>query len=132
MTSKHPPPDAAATDEEMVQGTCLALKLLAPKARVEILYLLARGARTIAELCEELRTVPSTTLLRSLRALESHRLVARRSAHTRDGCDYYALTSLGWSLTGPMMTLYEWSAEQGGNPARAVRPRTTTNARMAA
>jgi DNA-binding HxlR family transcriptional regulator len=23
----------------------------------------------------------------------------------------YSLTPLGWSITGPLMTLYEWSAE---------------------
>ena len=24
----------------------------------------------------------------------------------------YALSPLGWSITGPLMTLYEWAAEQ--------------------
>jgi HxlR-like helix-turn-helix len=35
----------------------------------------------------------------------------------------YSLTPLGWSLTGPLMALYEWSAEHLDESARFQRPR---------
>jgi DNA-binding HxlR family transcriptional regulator len=34
----------------------------------------------------------------------------------------YSLTPLGWSLTGRLMALYEWSAENLGTTGQAPRP----------
>jgi DNA-binding HxlR family transcriptional regulator len=114
---------AEVSDYEMVRGTRQALALLAGKWSVEVLYLLASGTRRYSEVFYEVGEISKKTLTQTLRALERHGLVARRAFPEVPPRVEYSLTPLGWSLTGPLMALYEWSAEHLEESVRVQRPR---------
>jgi len=112
-----------ASEYEMVRGTRRALSLLAGKWSVEVVYLLASGTRRYSEVLYEVGEISKKTLTQTLRSLERNGLVARRAFPEVPPRVEYSLTPLGWSLTGPLMSLYEWSAEHPAEPAPAQRPR---------
>jgi DNA-binding HxlR family transcriptional regulator len=112
-----------ASEFEMVRGTRRALSLLAGKWSVEVLYLLASGTRRYSEVLYEVGEVSKKTLTQTLRALERHGLVDRRAYPEVPPRVEYSLTPLGWSLTGSLMALHEWSAENLDEPARPPRLR---------
>jgi DNA-binding HxlR family transcriptional regulator len=114
---------AEASDLEMVHGTRRVLSLLAGKWSVEVLYLLATGTRRYSEVLYEVGEVSKKTLTHTLRALEGQGLVTRRAYAEVPPRVEYSLTPLGWSLTGPLMALYEWSAENLDGPTAAPRLR---------
>jgi DNA-binding HxlR family transcriptional regulator len=114
---------AEASEFEMVRGTRRALSLVTGKWSVEVLYLLASGTRRYSEVLYEVGEVSKKTLTQTLRALERHGLVARRAYAEVPPRVEYSLTPLGWSLTGPLMALYEWSAENLDAPAAVPRLR---------
>jgi DNA-binding HxlR family transcriptional regulator len=114
---------AEASEYEMVRGTRRALSLLAGKWSVEVLYLLASGTRRYSEVLYEVGEISKKTLTQTLRSLERNGLVARRAYPEVPPRVEYSLTPLGWSLTGPLMSLYEWSAEHPSEPAPVQRPR---------
>ena len=119
--TQHSP--AEVSDYEMVRGTRRALSLFAGKWSVEVLYLLASGTRRYSEVLYEVGEISKKTLTQTLRALECHGLVARRAYPEVPPRVEYSLTALGWSLTGPLMALYEWAAEHPEADPRAQRPR---------
>jgi DNA-binding HxlR family transcriptional regulator len=114
---------ADVSDYEMLRGTRRALALLAGKWSVDVLYLLASGTRRYSEVLYEVGEISKKTLTQTLRALERNGLVARRAYPEVPPRVEYSLTPLGWSLTGPLMALYEWSAEHLEQSARVQRPR---------
>jgi DNA-binding HxlR family transcriptional regulator len=114
---------AEASEYEMVRGTRRALSLLAGKWSVEVVYLLASGTRRYSEVLYEVGEISKKTLTQTLRSLERNGLVARRAYPEVPPRVEYSLTPLGWSLTGPLMSLYEWSAEHPAEPAPVQRPR---------
>jgi DNA-binding HxlR family transcriptional regulator len=99
-----------ASDFEMVKGTRDALSLISSKWSVEVLYLLASGTRRYSEIFYEVGEVSKKTLTQTLRALERRGLVKRRAYPEVPPRVEYSLSPLGWSMTGLLMTLYEWSA----------------------
>ena len=121
MSTNHNP--AEATEYEMVRGTRRAVSLLAGNWSVEVLYLLASGTLRYSEVLYEVGEISKKTLTQTLRALECHGLVARRAYPEVPPRVEYSLTPLGWSLTGPLMALYEWSAEHPEESVRPQRPR---------
>jgi DNA-binding HxlR family transcriptional regulator len=123
---------AEASEFEMVRGTRRALSLLAGKWSVEVLYLLASGTRRYSEVLYEVGEVSKKTLTQTLRALQRQGLVDRRAYPEVPPRVEYSLTPLGWSLTGPLMALYEWSAENLDEPAAAPRLRLVKNDRALA
>ena len=108
---------------EMIRGTRAVLSLLAGKWNVPVLYLLASGTRRYSEVLYEVGEISKKTLTQTLRSLERNGLVARRAYPEVPPRVEYSLTPLGWSLTGPLMSLYEWSAEHPADPAAVQRPR---------
>ena len=114
---------AEASELEMVRGTRRVLLLLTGKWSVEVLYLLANGTRRYTEVFYEVGEVSKKTLTHTLRTLERQGLVARRAYPEVPPRVEYSLTPLGWSLTGPLMALYEWSTENLDEPAAAPRLR---------
>jgi DNA-binding HxlR family transcriptional regulator len=94
----------------MVRGTRDALSLISSKWSVEVLYLLASGTRRYSEVFYEVGEVSKKTLTQTLRALERRGLVKRRAYAEVPPRVEYSLSPLGWSMTGLLMTLYEWSA----------------------
>ena len=110
MTTISHAPAEEAGDLEMIQGTRAVLELLAGKWSVEVLYLLATGTRRSSEILYEVGEISKKTLTHTLRSLERDHLVARR-VHTGLPIRVeYSLTPLGWSMTEPLMAMYEWSA----------------------
>ena len=109
MTLSAIPDDVG--DIEMINGTRAVLEMLAGKWSVEILYLLATGSRRYSEVLYDVGEISKKTLTQTLRSLEHDGLVARRVAPDAPGRVEYSLTSLGWSLTGPLVAMYEWAAE---------------------
>src|SRR4051795_5725685 len=104
------------SDFAMIRGTRHALSLLSGKWTVEVLYLLAHGTRRYTEVLYEVGEVPKKTLTHTLRSLERDGLIVRRAFAEVPPRVEYSLSPLGWSLTGPLMALYEWSAEHLGGP----------------
>ena len=106
-------------DFEMIRGTRAALALLGGKWSVEVVYLLATGTRRYSEVLYEVGEISKKTLTHTLRALERDGLVSRRVIPEVPARVEYSLTPLGWSLTEPLMTMYEWAARH--LPARVER-----------
>jgi DNA-binding HxlR family transcriptional regulator len=96
---------------EMIAGTRAVLGLLDGKWTVEVLYLLASGKRRYSEVYYEVGEVSKKMLTRTLRQLEAHGLVTRTVYPEVPPRVEYALTRRGWSITEPLMGMYEWAAE---------------------
>jgi DNA-binding HxlR family transcriptional regulator len=122
-------PSPEPTEFEMVAGTRAALDLLAGKWTIETLYLLAGGRRRYSEVYYEVGEISKKVLTRTLRKLERHGLVERTVHAEVPPRVEYSLTPLGWSLTGPLMTIYEWSAEHL-SPAVETRERDADRRRL--
>jgi DNA-binding HxlR family transcriptional regulator len=95
----------------MVAASRRTVELIAPKWRLEILFLLARGTRRHGELYRELGTVTKKVLTQTLRGLEADGLVARTVYPEVPVRVEYLLTQLGWSLTSPLLSLADWGEE---------------------
>jgi DNA-binding HxlR family transcriptional regulator len=109
-------------DIEMINATRAVLDMLAGKWTVEILYLLATGTRRYSQVLYEVGEISKKTLTQTLRSLEHHGLVDRHVDPDLPARVEYSLTPLGWSLTEPLMALYEWAATQlSGAGSRARR-----------
>jgi DNA-binding HxlR family transcriptional regulator len=105
------PPEDGPTDLQMIRGTRTVLSLLAAKWSVDVLYLLASGTRRYSEVFYEVGEISKKTLTQTLRSLEADGLIARRIYAEVPAKVEYSLTPLGWSLTGQLMAMYEWAAE---------------------
>ena len=110
------------TDLEMIRGTRAVVDLLSSKWSIDVLYLLANGTRRYSEVFYEVGEISKKTLTQTLRALQRDGLVTRRAYPDVPVRVEYSLTPLGWSLTGPLMTLYEWAAAELGDARPADRP----------
>ena len=100
-----------ASDLEMIRGTRAVVDLLSSKWSVDVLYLLANGTRRYTEVFYEVGEISKKTLTQTLRALERDGLITRHVYAEVPTKVEYSLTALGWSLTGPLMAMYEWAAE---------------------
>ena len=106
-----PPPAPELTELEMIRATRRTLGLVTGKWSVEVLYLLASGTRRYGEVLYEVGEISKKTLTQTLRSLERNELITRRAYAEVPPRVEYSLTPLGWSLTGPLVTLSEWSLE---------------------
>ena len=111
-----PAPAFEANDYEMSRGTRRALALLSGKWSVEVVYLLANGTRRYSDVLYEVGEISKKTLTQTLRALERDGLVSRRAYAEVPPRVEYSLTPLGWSVTGLLMSLYEWADEHLAEP----------------
>jgi DNA-binding HxlR family transcriptional regulator len=115
----HPNAGPRPEDREMIERTRAARDLLASKWKVDLLYLLARGAQRYSRLYDNLRGASKKMLTDSLRGLERDGFVQR--------CVYaevpvrveYSLTTLGWAATELLMTLADWADEHLGDVEQA-------------
>jgi DNA-binding HxlR family transcriptional regulator len=103
----------------MVAASRRALELIAPKWRLEVLFLLSRGTRRHGELYRELGTVSKKVLTQTLRGLEADGLVARTVYPEVPTRVEYLLTQLGWSLTTPLLALADWGEQHQGDIDRS-------------
>ena len=113
------PAPVEPSDLQMIEGTRAVLELLSGRWRVDVLYLLASGTRRYSEIFYEVGEISKKTLTQTLRALERDGLIARRVYAEVPPKVEYSLTPLGWSITGPLMTMYEWAAEHMPDAAAA-------------
>lgn len=98
-------------DIEMIERTRAARDLLASKWKVDLLYLLARGAQRYSRLYDNLRGASKKMLTDSLRGLERDGFVERSVYAEVPVRVEYSLTTLGWAATELLMTLAEWADE---------------------
>jgi DNA-binding HxlR family transcriptional regulator len=96
---------------EMIAGTRAVLGLLDGKWTVEVLYLLASGKRRYSEIYYEVGEISKKVLTRTLRQLEASGLVLRTVYPEVPPRVEYSLTRRGWSITEPLMGMYEWAAQ---------------------
>jgi DNA-binding HxlR family transcriptional regulator len=99
------------TDLEMIRGTSAVVDLLSGKWNVPVLYLLASGTRRYSEVLYEVGEISKKTLTQTLRGLERDGLITRRVVAEVPARVEYSLTPRGWSITGPLMAMYEWSEQ---------------------
>ena len=102
---------ARPEDFEMIELACEALDLLHAKWKVDLLCLMASGIRRHARLFDNLPGISKKVLTEALRGLQHDGLVTRHIYAEVPARVEYTLTPLGWSLTGVLMSLYEWAAE---------------------
>jgi len=102
---------ARPEDVELIERTRAALALIDSKWSVDVIVLLARGLRRHGRLLDNIPGISKKALTATLRRLERHGLVARRVHAEIPVRIEYRLTPLGWELTEPLMTLYEWAVE---------------------
>jgi DNA-binding HxlR family transcriptional regulator len=98
-------------DLEMIERTRAARDLLASKWKVDLLYLLARGAQRYSRLYDNLRGASKKMLTDSLRGLERDGFVERAVYAEVPVRVEYSLTALGWSSTELLMALADWADE---------------------
>ena len=98
-------------------------EVLGGKWTILLIRDLADGRSRFCELERSLEGISPRTLSLRLRALEEQGIVERRTFPEVPPRVEYSLTPLGWSLTGPLMALYEWSAENLDQPRPPTRPR---------
>jgi DNA-binding HxlR family transcriptional regulator len=125
-------PPEEPTEWEMVNGTRLVVGLISGRWSVGVLYLLADGTKRFSELFYEVGEVSKKALTYTLRGLERDGLVERHTYAEVPARVEYSLTSLGWSITGVLMGMYEWAAqhephvatarERAGGPAAQAEP----------
>jgi DNA-binding HxlR family transcriptional regulator len=107
---------------EMIARTRAVLGLLEGKWTIEVLYLLASGRRRYSEVFYEVGEISKKMLTRTLRQLEAHGLVERTVYPEVPPRVEYSLTRRGWSITEPLMGMYEWAAEHLADPAERDDP----------
>jgi DNA-binding HxlR family transcriptional regulator len=102
--------NGSPSDLEMVEQTHKALTMLDGRWSVDVLYLLAGGRRRYNEIYYEVGEISKKGLTTTLRRLERHGLIDRHVGTEAPPRVEYSLTTLGWSITAPLMALYEWAA----------------------
>jgi DNA-binding HxlR family transcriptional regulator len=107
------------SDLELIDHVNQALELLHGKWKVHLLFLMARGIRRHSRLLDCLPGASKKVMIDTLRALERDGLVARHIFAEVPVRVEYSLTSLGWTVTEPLMTLSEWGESHAGEIAEA-------------
>jgi DNA-binding HxlR family transcriptional regulator len=126
---------ARVEDFEMIALTRRTLQLLESKWSVDVIFLLASGMRRHARLVDNVPGLSKKVLTSTLRTLIEKGIVARQVYSEIPVRVEYTLTPLGWTLTEPLMALYEWAAEHEQHldpPDRTETPSRDTNRRLAA
>jgi DNA-binding HxlR family transcriptional regulator len=97
-----------ADDVDLISNVNQALELLQGKWKVHLLFLMARGIHRHCRLLDCLPGASKKVMIDTLRALERDGLVTRRVFAEVPARVEYSLTTLGWSLTEPLMSLSDW------------------------
>ena len=97
-----------SSERELVEQIEQALELLHGKWKVHLIFLMARGVHRHCRLLECLPGASKKMMTDTLRALQRDGLVTRQIFAEVPLRVEYSLTSLGWSITEPLMVLAEW------------------------
>jgi DNA-binding HxlR family transcriptional regulator len=112
---RTPPPD----DLDLIGNVNHALELLHGKWKVYLLFFMARGIHRHSRLLDCLPGASKKVMIDTLRALERDGLVTRRVFAEVPVRVEYSLTTLGWSLTEPLMSLSDWAEAHAGDVTEA-------------
>jgi DNA-binding HxlR family transcriptional regulator len=105
--SKLPRP--CRSDLDLIERVDQSLDVLHGKWKVHLLFFMARGVRRHGRLLACLPGVSKKVMTDTLRALERDGLVVRRIFAEVPVRVEYSLTSLGWTMTEPLIALSKWS-----------------------
>jgi DNA-binding HxlR family transcriptional regulator len=106
----------------LIEHVVETLEVLHGKWKVHLLVLMARGIHRHSRLLDCLPGASKRVMVDTLRALERDGLVARQIYAQVPARVEYSLTSLGWSITEPLVVLSEWG-EAYEEAVRAARVR---------
>jgi DNA-binding HxlR family transcriptional regulator len=95
-------------DIELIRHVDGTLDALHGKWKVHLLFFMARGVHRHSRLLECLPGASKKVMTDTLRALERDGLVERTVYAEVPVRVEYALTTLGWSITEPLVTLADW------------------------
>jgi DNA-binding HxlR family transcriptional regulator len=107
-----PTTHADVSEYQMIKDTRDVVGLLSARWSIDVLYTLANGTRRYSELLYEVGEISKKTLTQTLRGLQRDGLVTRRAYADVPVRVEYSLTPLGWSITQPLMAIYEWAAAE--------------------
>jgi DNA-binding HxlR family transcriptional regulator len=121
-----PEPDLPLeSDDQTVERIGQTLDVLRGKWKIHLLFLMARGVHRHGGLLACLPGTSKKVMTDTLRSLEHDGLVARQIFAEVPARVEYSLTHLGWTMTEPLVALFEWGEAhaQEVTEARAhVRP----------
>jgi DNA-binding HxlR family transcriptional regulator len=112
---RGPPRD----DLEMIERAEQTLQMLHGKWKVHLLFLMARGIHRHSALLGHLPGTSKKVMTDTLRALERDGLVNRTVFAEVPARVEYSLTSLGWTITEPLMGLADWAEAHGDGVEQA-------------
>jgi len=101
-------PRPARSDLELIERVDRSLEVLQGKWKVHLLFYMARGVHRHSRLLACLPGVSKKVMTDSLRVLERDGLVHREIFPEVPVRVEYSLTTLGWSVTEPLVALAEW------------------------
>jgi DNA-binding HxlR family transcriptional regulator len=116
---------SARTDLELIGNVEQSLAVLSGKWKVHLLFCMARGVRRHSRLLECLPGASKKVMTDSLRALERDGIVLREVFAEVPVRVEYSLTSLGWSMSEPLISLSEWGKAHAGEVEGARRATAT-------
>lgn len=100
----------------------LTIELLADKWTAVVLYGLSAGPVRHGDLAELIGGISRKVLTQTLRRLEAHGLILRRTYAEAPPRVEYELTPLGATLIDPIHMLTEWARENGDAVLEALDP----------
>jgi DNA-binding HxlR family transcriptional regulator len=107
------------SDRDLIEHADETLDVLHGKWKVHLLVFMARGVHRHGRLLACLPGVSKKVMTDTLRTLEHDGLVARRIFAEVPVRVEYSLTSLGWTLTEPLIALSEWAEVHSEEVAEA-------------
>jgi DNA-binding HxlR family transcriptional regulator len=120
------------SDVELIDRVDRSLEVLRGKWKVHLLFYMARGIHRHSRLLACLPGVSKKVMTDSLRVLERDGLVHREIFAEVPVRVEYSLTTLGWSVSEPLVALAEWGEAHGKDVAEArTRARESNNSAAA-
>jgi DNA-binding HxlR family transcriptional regulator len=107
------------SDLDLIERVHQALEVLQGKWKVHLVFSMARGIHRHSRLLDCLPGASKKIMTDTLRALERDGLVERKVFAEVPVRVEYSLTSLGWTITEPLVVLSEWSEAHGGEVVEA-------------
>jgi DNA-binding HxlR family transcriptional regulator len=102
-------PRPQRSDFALIERVQETLEVLSGKWKAHLLFFMARGIHRHCRLVDCLPGASKKMVTDTLRALESDGLVQREAFAEVPVRVEYSLTTLGWTITEPLMALSEWS-----------------------
>jgi DNA-binding HxlR family transcriptional regulator len=112
-------PRPGGSDVDLIKRIDRSLEVLHGKWKVHLLFYMARGIHRHSRLLACLPGVSKKVMTDSLRVLERDGLVHREIFAEVPVRVEYSLTTLGWSVSEPLVALAEWGEAHGKDVTEA-------------